>query len=366
MKYLFILGRNPELSLKELECYFGKDFEKISMKDNVVLAELKELKEKEISELGGIVSIGEVLSEGNVEEIKFELEKNILYFGTKNAMSYVLWNFSEDVEEIEDYLRVRFKSEKLRATQRRFSRDMTLQDGKKIEMISSQNLIDEQYFLFKEDKNYFGKIVQKCDYDEIEARDMKKPVRREALSISPRLSKIMINLSKVGKGKKLIDPFCGIGVILQEALLKEIKVVGIDISKSAIDSAKRNLEWGKFSGDNYKLISGDSKKIKVRGNVIVTEPDFGDLLHKVPTKEKANLFIKKYEDLVIRVLKNISKNVSGRIVFTSPFVKTMKGRVGVNFEKISESIGRKIVEGFPIKDFQKDKIVGREIIVLDK
>ena len=82
---------------------------------------------------------------------------------------------------------------------------------------------------------------------------MEKPFRREELAISPRLAKIIINLSEVKTKGKIIDPFCGIGVILFEGLLKNLNVTGIDIDKNAIEGAEQNLEWGKFSNKNYKL-----------------------------------------------------------------------------------------------------------------
>ena len=43
-------------------------------------------------------------------------------------------------------------------------------------MIAS-SLIDEQYLVFhnkEEEKEYFGKIVESCNYEEIEKRDMGK------------------------------------------------------------------------------------------------------------------------------------------------------------------------------------------------
>ena len=78
-----------------------------------------------------------------------------------------------------------------------------------------------------------GIAEQIYDSTGVKNRDMNKPVRREALAISPRLSKILINLSEAKPHDKLLDPFCGIGGILAEALIKRINVHGIDKDKMA-------------------------------------------------------------------------------------------------------------------------------------
>jgi tRNA G10 N-methylase Trm11 len=64
----------------------------------------------------------------------------------------------------------------------------------------------------------------------------------------PRLAKIMLNLSHCKPGKIFLDPFCGVGTILQEALLIQATVVGIDANSWCIAAAQTNLEWAKKIG----------------------------------------------------------------------------------------------------------------------
>ena len=373
MKYLFILGRNVELSLAEVFSYFEKEGNKIKnygVEKNALLLELENPIENIIDNFGGVISIGEVLCEGDKTELVSFLDKKELYLGNKNKFNYCIWDFAEEFsEEISDYLKKRFRSEKLKAVQKTLTGRIELQSGEKVQKINS-NLIDEEFFLFGEDNLYFGKITQKCDYDELEKRDMSRPVRRESLSISPRLAKIMINLSQVQKGEKLLDSFCGVGVILQEALLQEIEVVGIDKDKNAIDGAKQNLKFQNFSEKKYKLINWDSSKAKIdEVNVLVTEPDLGEILKKIPTKEKAQKMLKDYEDLMIKVLGNLSNLVLGKIVFTAPLIRTGKKRLSCNLDRILEKTELKISEikeiKFPIQEFRGNQIVGREIFVLE-
>ncbi|MBT4376802.1 hypothetical protein HOD29_05495, partial [archaeon] len=218
MKYLFILGRNIELSVLEVESYLkriGNPALEKSLNKNGLLVEITNpIEEKAVDSLGGILSIGKVLGEMN------EIEKVMIYSGEKNNFNYTLWEFSENVEEFREYLKQRFKEEKLKAGYKGLTDKISEQNGNDF-LIPSAKLINEEYFIFGD---YFGKVIQKCNYDEIEKRDMKKPVRRESLAISPRLSKIMVNLSGIKTGK-LLDTFCGVGTILQEALLQDFEVV---------------------------------------------------------------------------------------------------------------------------------------------
>ncbi len=372
MKYLFILGRNIELSIAEIKAFFERKQNRMLsyyLKENSALIDLeKPLEEGIINLFGGIIAIGKVISFGNIEEISKELEKKEIYFGTKKNFNYVLWDFSKDAEKIENYLKKRFKIEKVKATRKKIGGELMLQSGEKVKNLSSEKLIDEQYFLFEEKgKNYFGRITEKINYEEIEKRDMEKPVRRQELSISPRLAKIMINLSQTGEREILVDCFCGIGVILQEALIQNIKVIGIDRDTNAIEGAKQNLEWAGFPKDDYKLINFDSRKVKIEhAKAIATEPDLGDILKKIPTKQKAKEIIQEYENLMNAVLNNLQKNISGRIVFTAPLINALKERISCNIENILNKTGLILVEGFPIPDFRQGQFVGREIFVLEK
>ena len=368
MKYLFVLGRNVELSIAEIKSFLERErinHKIISNVRNGLLIETeKKLSEGIVEKLGGTISIGEVIANGTSAQISKELDKQNLYSGKSNKLNYIIYDFhGKDFDEVHLYLKHRFKEERLKATEKKLTGNIKLQSGEFVPNLSS-NLIQEQFFVFEDN---FGKITETCDYQKIEKRDMGKPVRRESLSISPRLAKILINLSQVKENETLLDPFCGIGTILQEALLQKINVIGIDKDKLATENAKLNLKWFNFSNENYKVINDDSSKIKIpNANAIATEPDLGELLKKVPTEEKAKQIISGFEKLMIAVIKNLKKNTRGKIVFTSPLVKTRFNKISPDFKKISSQVGMRIAKGFPIDEFREDSIVGRSIIVLEK
>lgn len=377
MKYLFILGRNPELSKEEIHSFLEREENKIisEIQDkNTLFIETKNTIEQEtVNLLGGTISIGEVLEEGNWKELFSKLDKKEIYRGKSNKLNYLIWNFSEDnsYNQISDYLKARFKSEKLKATEKHASGFIKTQEGEEVRNLRSPN-VEQEFFIFGDKKKlYFGKITQKCDYEKIELRDTKKPVRRPELSISPRLAKIMINLSQVKPNEKLLDPFCGIGVVLQESLLQNIFVVGIDKDKQAVEGCKQNLAWFNFDKNKYKILNGDSTKINLAENFsgIATEPDLGTILKKSPTPNEAKKTLEDFEDLMINIINNFKKNLNpeSKIVFTSPLIKLHTGkRISYNYERILDSTGFNLAEGFPINEFREGQIVGRQIFVLKR
>lgn len=370
MKYLFILGRNIELSYTEVIEFLkkeGSNFEEIArIKNGLLVFVEEELESNTIKKLGGTISIGKVLIESEEKNFSRELGKIEIYSGTKNSFNYTFWPFPTQNELILNSLKKRFKEEKLRATFKNLNKTIKTQEGEK-EFIPSSKLIEEEFFSFENNKKiFFGKIIQKNNYEKIEERDLGKPVHRPSLDISIRLAKILINLSGIKEGETLYDSFCGIGTILQEALLQKIKVVGIDKDKKAIEGAKKNLEWFGFNKENYKLINFDSARANIlEVNTLVTEPDLGILLKKIPTKEKALKMLKEFEKLLVQVINNSKKKITGRIVFTSPYIRIGKKRIQCNIENILKKTGYKMVYP-PFPEFREGQVVGRMIFILEK
>jgi len=370
MKYLFILGRNHELSIAEIEEYLDKienPIKKLTQVNNGLLVEVENpLLENTITYLGGTISIGEILTSGTEKLIFEKLDKIMIYLGENNKLTYTLWDFSEIGELTKEYLKQRFKEEKLKATFKGLTGKIKNQEGEKDEKPSSK-LIEEEYFIFQEEGiEYFGKITEKCDYESIENRDMNKPVRRESLAISPRLAKILINLAKLKTGDKLLDPFCGVGGIMQEALLQNMTALGVDNDGDAIKGAQKNLEWFGFSPESYELIHFDSTKVSISPvTAVATEPDLRNILKKIPTKGMAENTLKDFEKLIVQVINNVKKMVEGRIVFTSPYIRIGKKRLSCNIENICERTGyHEVRESLP--EFRENQVVGRMIYVLEK
>jgi len=231
---------------------------------------------------------------------------------------------------------------------------------------------------------------------EFQKRDVGKPCQRKIFAISPRLARIMANLASCTPGKLLLDPFCGVGTILQEALLSGAKVVGGDINPWCVKAAITNLEWLKkeytLKEAEYTVVQGDACRLtgKLGEEVdgIVTEPDLGPALRQVPTVPYATKIIAKLEPLYNSFLKEAHRLLkkSGRVVLVSPYMRTRSGNpvamlvgekaMSVGFKRVYLFQEKVFAENVEIKenmakmasfvDAEERHKVGREIHVFEK
>ena len=76
-------------------------------------------------------------------------------------------------------------------------------------------------------------------------RDQRRPARDAKVGmLPPKLAQILINLAgPLETGTRILDPFCGTGVVLQEAFLDGYRVFGTDLNPRMVEYTKRNLEW---------------------------------------------------------------------------------------------------------------------------
>jgi tRNA G10 N-methylase Trm11 len=83
------------------------------------------------------------------------------------------------------------------------------------------------------------------DFRAYRRRDVGRPVRDlERGMVPPKLAQVLLNLAGVGVGSQVLDPFCGTGTVLQEALLAgAAHVIGRDIDPRAVGQATENLRW---------------------------------------------------------------------------------------------------------------------------
>jgi len=199
---------------------------------------------------------------------------------------------------------------------------------------------------------------------EFQKRDIGRPVQRKIFAIPPRLARIMINLTSCTPGKTLLDPFCGVGTILQEALLARAKVIGVDLNPWCVQATRENLAWLKkeyaLEEAEYTILQGDSRRLTNRiqqgVDCIATEPDLGPALRHIPTTPYATKIIDKLKPLYFDFLEEAHKILKkeGHLVLVTPYVKTRSGKpVTMRIEEKAMIIGFKRV--YP---FQREILAG--------
>jgi hypothetical protein len=73
-----------------------------------------------------------------------------------------------------------------------------------------------------------------------------------------------------------------------------------------------------------------------------------------------------FENLMIKVLKNLRNQVKERFVFSSPLIVYKNKKIFPNYKKIEEKTNLSLLEGFPIEEFREDSFIGRNIVIFEK
>lgn len=83
------------------------------------------------------------------------------------------------------------------------------------------------------------------DFEEFGERDYGRPGRDSRSGmLPPKLARMMINVAGVTQHATLLDPFCGSGTVLTEALELGVRsLYGSDINRRAVADTERNIEW---------------------------------------------------------------------------------------------------------------------------
>lgn len=299
MRYFFILGKNEELSLAELIVVLNANTHVIiqSCAHGVALIESKapidlpRLQER----LGGIIKCGEIM--GEISAIT-ELPNLILSFigsGTeKFHFGFSVYTEKAGALSNRKQLHALGIIIKRRLAEKKIpSRFVTSREPALSSVIVRKEKLLEGMDACIIDAGRGRWIVGRTraaqDFKSYGERDFGRPGRDDLSGmLPPKLAKIMINLSAIATNGALLDPFCGSGTILQEALLLGYThLVGSDMEKKAIDDTRRNLAWlhnkkglditevRVFQGEVERLTSFLPDQLF---DAIVTEPYLGPAL----------------------------------------------------------------------------------------
>jgi tRNA G10 N-methylase Trm11 len=175
-----------------------------------------------------------------------------------------------------------------------------------------------------------GPTVWVSDVGSIRRSALAKPAPRSEISLSPRLARLLVNLSGLTAGELLVDPFCGSGTILAEGLSKSLDCVGLDTNQGRLRDAKKNLDWVRRSGakGRFELELGDARRIqdtlRVEAGGIVTEPLLLPRLDYRPSTAAAGEMVERAGDIYASALASMSSILrpGGRIVIVVPVIMT--------------------------------------------
>lgn len=176
-------------------------------------------------------------------------------------------------------------------------------------------------------------IAQLADVQNISAysrRDYNKPCRDTKVGMfPPKLAQIMINLGSLTAKTTVVDPFCGSGVVLQEALLMGYKVLGSDIDQRMVKCSQANLDWLKsqYNQDyDFSLDCRDARSVSIDKTdyCIITEGYLGTPFLTPPSLGLIEKLRSEISPLYLDFIKQLSDqtNKPRTIVITTPIWRT--------------------------------------------
>ncbi len=336
MKYFFVLGTNTALSIAELAAVVDFSNPRLIAADFLVVESPREIMaESLIKRLGGIIKIGRIEAEmKSGDEVRLSKAIKQIAVGRQLSGSGSKFNFgfsdygkrAFNKKDLGLKLKKQFTEENISS---RFviSREKTLSSV----VITQNKLLKNgvEIILAGEGDNVLvGSTLAVQPFKDLSLRDFGRPARDDQSGmLPPKLAQIMINLAQVtDHNAVLIDPFCGSGTVLSEAIIMGYKhLFGSDISLKAVDDTRTNVSWTKelykiedvkmklfvkSATDLSKFIKGDSVE------AIVTEPFLGPQRGMINFKT----VISNLEELYSKSIKEFHKVLvpGGRVVMIWP------------------------------------------------
>ncbi len=374
-KYCFILGRTPLLSLAEIfnrQVTVSTDLKTIDLTSQALIVKT----DQEIDAvswqkaLGGCVKIGKIF---NSYKSQSELIQSLTTPSLKDEIGRksegkIVFGFSlyGDLVRHErkkfNSLGLHLKKEWQRSGLK--SRFIVAKDDalSSVQVIKNKLLTQGAEILVVCGLSdiYLGLTVAVQDFEDYSGRDYGRP-RRDSRSgmLPPKLAKIMLNLGGAKPGLTILDPFCGSGTILQEALLMNIDtVIGSDISQKAVADTIANLNWlqknRQISKNPTRVFTADVSSLdtlleKQSVDLVVTEPFLGPTISKNISIINMLSLVQELETLYLAAFKTLARIIKpgGRLVFVFPLFKTVHGIFALKILERLEKMGFSRINPFP-------------------
>jgi tRNA G10 N-methylase Trm11 len=273
---LCILGRQPKLGLAELESLYGA--EHIRPLDGAAILDIP-AEDIDFRKLGGTIKVARVLTELDTSRwddlVKYLVEKipEHLQYVPEGKFTLGLSVYGVKVNPS----RINRSGLEIKKVIKKTGRSVRVVPNKSPALNSAQVLHNkltnkggwELIFIANGQKTLLAQTLFVQDIEAYGARDQARPARDARIGmLPPKLAQIIINLAAGspkpvdnknwdnadGLGRYMVlDPFCGTGVILQEALLMGYSVYGTDIDPRMVEYSKKNLQW---LVNKYPVIEG--------------------------------------------------------------------------------------------------------------
>lgn len=246
---------------------------------------------------------------------------------------------------------------------------------------------------------YIAATVSIQDIEAYAARDQARPARDARIGmLPPKLGQIMLNLAvgslghrhekslaaqraiRTGRssGLTILDPFCGTGVILQEALLAGYQASGSDISQRMVAYSRTNLQWlsTKYQLDpaRWRLTAADATTHTWSQPIdaVVSETYLGPPLKTEPNVDQLAKLTSQAKQLIGSFLQNLANQIeSGTpVVLALPVWRQGRQLISPQIDQMTRfGYNRNSFHPVEVDDMiyiRPQQFTGRQIIALER
>ena len=354
MKYLAVLGRQPEISIAELELSdFCTDIDRLGGTQKLAV----KLESK-------LLDFLQSLPDGKLTIGISDYSKNASQKSAKSEalkLKKILVRHGRSVRVVEN-------KDAVLSTATSLHNGLGGNNARKVELIK----VDEEWY----------KVIGVQDIDAYAKRDQARPARDAKVGmLPPKLAQILINLcGPLKPGSTVLDPFCGTGVVLQEALLMGCRAYGTDINERMVEYSQKNLTWLSENGSkrsarmcDFCLSVGDATSFKWNQPIaaIACEGYLGKPFSNIPSDMELKEQKQECGSIIMGFLKNLSTQIKKDTPVTIAIPAWLRNsneyeRLDLldEIEKLGYNVNNKSREG--LLYHREGQVVARDIIILRK
>lgn len=383
-KYLAVLGRQPLISVAELEAQFGevrlvgaegpvdeatRSAGRSERTAGAELAEFESEREPEIARLGGTLKIAVSIEGALVPWLLGRPTEGKITLGVSDYSRRATAR-TATAEALKCKRILAKRGQSVRVVPNRAA---TLSSATSFHNhLTSETKLE----LLKVGGQYY-RVIQVQNINAYARRDQERPARDAKVGmLPPKLAQILINLAgELRPGATVLDPFCGTGVVLQEALLMGYRAYGTDVSERMVEYSQRNLEWLAGARD-FRVEVGDATKFSWQPPIgaVAAEVYLGPPMSVSPTEMK----LKEAKQECGGILLGCLRNLAGQLTPGTPVVLAVPAwrRPNGAYERLNlldeiEQLGYNVrsFKNLAQSDLlyhREQQVVAREIIVLRK
>lgn len=247
--YWFIIGREPELSYAEIRAVLPAT--ELTYLPPIVKTGPVTLSPQLINRLGGTVKITQELE----EKLEFQALETIITTHASQQSSKIIFGLSSYAPEgkktlsITELTNLGKRIKKNLQDQGRSVRFIPNRESSLSSVTVEKNGLTRrgaEFVIFHNGTHFsLAKTITVQPFEALSTRDFGRPGRDDKSGmLPPKLALMLLNFSQTQPDETILDPFCGSGTILTEAmLLGYTNLVGSDISERAIADTRQNIAW---------------------------------------------------------------------------------------------------------------------------